>query len=170
LVAGERLGVYVAENNGFRLPQSGDTPIIMVGAGTGIAPYRAFLQAREAAGAGGDGWLIYGNRHFHRDFLYQADWLNYRKAGLLKRISLAFSRDGKERTYVQARLYEERAELYRWLRQGAHLYVCGGVAMEQGVRQALQAIAQDQGGLDEAAAIEYIESLREQGRYQRDVY
>lgn len=170
IAAGDRLGIYVAENNGFRLPQAGDIPIIMVGAGTGIAPYRAFLQAREAAGAGGDGWLIYGNRHFHRDFLYQADWLKHRKAGRLKRISLAFSRDEKKRSYVQARLYEERAELYRWLQRGAHLYVCGGVAMEQGVRQALQGIARDQGGYDDEAAIEYIESLREQGRYQRDVY
>ncbi|MES9993821.1 MAG: flavodoxin domain-containing protein [Candidatus Thiodiazotropha sp.] len=167
---GDRLGLYLAENPGFRLPESADTSIIMVGAGTGIAPYRAFLQEREATGATGAGWLIFGNRHFHRDFLYQTDWLNYRKAGLLERISLAFSRDDAERTYVQARLYEERAELFRWLQEGAHLYVCGGVAMEQGVRQALQGVAQDQGGLDEEAAIEYIESLREQGRYQRDVY
>jgi sulfite reductase (NADPH) flavoprotein alpha-component len=167
---GDTLHVYVAENPGFRLPKGGDTPIVMVGAGTGIAPYRAFLQAREAAGSSGRNWLVFGNRHFHRDFLYQTDWLNYRREGLLDRISLAFSRDADERTYVQARLYEEGAELYRWLQEGAHIYVCGGLEMEKAVRQSLQGIAQHQGGFDEDAAAEYIEFLREQGRYQRDVY
>lgn len=167
---GEPLGVYVVKNPSFKLPQATDRPIIMVGAGTGIAPYRAFLQEREALGSTGRNWLVLGNRHFHRDFLYQTDWLNYRKSGLLNRISLAFSRDERERTYVQARLYEERAELYHWLQEGAHLYVCGSLEMEKGVHHSLIAIAQDQGGLDEASAIEYIESLREQGRYQRDVY
>jgi sulfite reductase (NADPH) flavoprotein alpha-component len=170
IAEGERLGVYVVENPSFKLPQSSDTPIIMVGAGTGVAPYRAFLQEREALGAAGKSWLVFGNRHFHRDFLYQTDWLTYRKAGLLDRISLAFSRDEGERTYVQAKLYEERAELFRWLQEGAHLYICGGVEMAQGVHQSLLAIAQEQGGLHEEAAVEYIESLREQGRYQRDVY
>jgi sulfite reductase (NADPH) flavoprotein alpha-component len=167
---GDPLGVYVVENPSFKLPQSTDTPIIMVGAGTGIAPYRAFLQQREAQSATGKNWLVFGNRHFHRDFLYQTDWLNYRHRGLLNRISLAFSRDGGERIYVHSRLYEERAELYRWLQEGAHLYVCGGVEMAEGVHQSLLAIAQDQGGLQHQAAVEFIESLREQGRYQRDVY
>jgi sulfite reductase (NADPH) flavoprotein alpha-component len=170
IVEGDRLGVYVAENPGFKLPRLTDSPVIMVGAGTGIAPYRAFLQEREALGASGHNWLVFGNRHFHRDFLYQTDWLNYRKQGLLKRISLAFSRDERVRTYVQTRLYEERVELYRWLEEGAYLYVCGAVEMEREVRLTLQTIAQDQGGLDEEAAAEYIDSLRQQGRYQRDVY
>jgi sulfite reductase (NADPH) flavoprotein alpha-component len=167
---GDSLAVYVVENACFKLPQSPDTPIIMIGAGTGIAPYRAFLQEREARGAAGKSWLLFGNRHFHRDFLYQTDWLNYRKTGLLERISLAFSRDEGEHAYVQTRLYEERAEVYRWLQEGAQLYVCGGVEMAHGVHQSLLAIAQDQGGLQEESAVEYIESLREQGRYQRDVY
>jgi sulfite reductase (NADPH) flavoprotein alpha-component len=170
IAEGERLGVYVAENSGFRMPEAGDTPIIMVGAGTGIAPYRAFLQEREAQGASGANWLVFGNRHFHRDFLYQTDWLNYRKQGLLNRINLAFSRDEGDGNYVQSRLSEEGAELYHWLQEGAHLYVCGGIAMEQAVRQSLQGIVQAQGGLDQTAADEYIESLRQQGRYQRDVY
>jgi sulfite reductase (NADPH) flavoprotein alpha-component len=170
IAEGDRLGVYVVENPSFKLPLSSDAPVIMVGAGTGIAPYRAFLQEREVLGAAGKNWLVFGNRHFHRDFLYQSDWLNYRKAGLLARISLAFSRDYGERAYVQAKLYEERAELFRWLQAGAHLYVCGGVEMAQGVHQSLLAMVQDQGGLQEEAAVEYIESLREQGRYQRDVY
>ncbi|MES9975569.1 MAG: assimilatory sulfite reductase (NADPH) flavoprotein subunit [Candidatus Thiodiazotropha sp.] len=167
---GDALGVYVVENPAFRLPASADSPIIMIGAGTGIAPYRAFLQEREALGSAGGSWLVFGNRHFQRDFLYQTDWLAYRKAGLLNRITTAFSRDEGARTYVQARLYEERAELYRWLQEGAHLYVCGGVEMAQGVHQSLLAIVQDQGGLAEQAAVEYTETLREQGRYQRDVY
>ncbi|MCG8015544.1 MAG: flavodoxin domain-containing protein [Candidatus Thiodiazotropha sp. 'RUGA'] len=166
----DRLGVYVVENPSFRLPTSPGTPMIMVGAGTGIAPYRAFLQQQESLGVHGRNWLVFGNRHFHRDFLYQTDWLNYRKSGLLERISLAFSRDNQERTYVQARLYEEGAELYHWLQEGAHLYVCGGVEMERGVYQSLLAIAQTHGGKDEASAAEYIESLRIQGRYQRDIY
>ncbi|MCG7965739.1 MAG: flavodoxin domain-containing protein [Candidatus Thiodiazotropha taylori] len=166
----DRVGVYVVENPSFRLPTSPGTPMIMVGAGTGIAPYRAFLQQQERLGVHGRNWLVFGNRHFHRDFLYQTDWLNYRKSGLLERISLAFSRDNQERTYVQARLYEEGAELYHWLQEGAHIYVCGGVEMERGVYQSLLAIAQTHGGHDDASAAEYIESLRIQGRYQRDVY
>jgi sulfite reductase (NADPH) flavoprotein alpha-component len=166
---GARLGVYVVNNPSFKLPET-DTPVIMVGAGTGIAPYRAFLQEREALNSSSQNWLVFGNRHFHRDFLYQTDWLSYRKSGLLNRISLAFSRDNSARTYVQAKLYEERRELYHWLEEGAHLYVCGGIEMEQGVHRSLIAIAQDQGGLDEESAAEYIDSLREQGRYQRDVY
>ncbi|MES9831750.1 MAG: assimilatory sulfite reductase (NADPH) flavoprotein subunit [Candidatus Thiodiazotropha sp. DIVDIV] len=167
---GDSLGVYVVKNPSFKLPEATDTPIIMVGAGTGIAPYRAFLQEREALNSSGKNWLVFGNRHFHRDFLYQTDWLNYRKSSLLNRISLAFSQDARERTYVQAKLYEERTELYHWLQEGAHLYVCGGVEMEKGVHHSLIAIAQDQGGLDEESAAEYIDSLRVQGRYQRDVY
>jgi sulfite reductase (NADPH) flavoprotein alpha-component len=170
LAEGERLGIYLAENGSFRLPSSAQTPIVMIGAGTGIAPFRAFLQEREAQGAAGRNWLVFGNRHFHRDFLYQKEWIDYRKAGLLQRISLAFSRDGDERTYVQSRLHEEGAELYRWLREGAHLYVCGGIEMEQAVRQSLQEIIQVQGGLDEEGAIAYVEALRDQGRYQKDVY
>ncbi len=170
ITEGDRLGVYVAENPGFRLPKVGDRPVIMVAAGTGIAPYRAFLQEREVLGGSGRNWLVFGNRHFHRDFLYQTEWLDYRKRGLLHRINLAFSRDEGDRSYVQARLYEEGAELYRWLQDGAHLYVCGGIAMEQAVRQSLLGIAQAQGGHDEASAQAFIESLREQGRYQRDVY
>jgi sulfite reductase (NADPH) flavoprotein alpha-component len=170
IAEGERVGIYVVENPNFKLPATPDTPIIMVGAGTGVAPYRAFLQQREAENSLGRNWLVFGNRHFHRDFLYQADWLNYRKTGLLNRISVAFSRDGDERTYVQTRLYEERSALYQWLQEGAHLYVCGGVAMEQGVYQSLLAITQEMGGHNEQSAVEFIESLRIQGRYQRDVY
>ncbi|MCU7906468.1 MAG: assimilatory sulfite reductase (NADPH) flavoprotein subunit [Candidatus Thiodiazotropha sp. (ex Epidulcina cf. delphinae)] len=167
---GESLAIYVADNPSFRLPKNADTPIIMIGAGTGIAPYRAFLQEREARGAKGRNWLVYGNRNFHRDFLYQTDWLKYRKAGLLGRFSLAFSRDSEERLYVQHRLLEEGAEVYRWLQDGAYFYVCGGVSMERSVYHSLKAIVQTHGGLGSDAACEFIEALRSQGRYLRDVY
>ena len=167
---GENLNVYVAENSGFRLPKDGDAPIVMIGAGTGIAPYRAFLQEREAQASQGRNWLVFGNRHFHRDFLYQTDWLKYRNAGLLNRISVAFSRDNREPVYVQHRLLDEGKELYAWLQAGAHLYVCGGLNMERGVYQSLQQIFRVHGGADEESAIEQIEALRTQGRYQRDVY
>ena len=168
--AGDAVDIYIVENRGFRLPQDQDAPIIMVGAGTGIAPFRAFLQERELQTGGGRNWLMFGNRHFHRDFLYQTDWLRYRKTGLLNRASVAFSRDGEPGTYVQNRLMEEGAEVYRWLQDGAHLYVCGGIEMEKAVQQTILKIARDQGGLNQETAVEYIEDLRTQGRYQRDVY
>lgn len=170
LSAGDALPVYVAENKGFRLPHDPRTPVIMVGAGTGIAPFRAFLQQREADEVSGKQWLVFGNRHFHRDFLYQSDWLAHRKAGRLDRISLAFSRDSDERPYVQQRLREEGAELYRWLNDGAHLYVCGGLAMEKAVHASLAEIAKVQGGLKDDAAAAFVDELRGQGRYLKDVY
>lgn len=167
---GGPLDIYVSENHNFRLPADGDTPIIMIGAGTGIAPYRAFLQQRAAQGDGGENWLIFGNRHFHRDFLYQTEWLAQRRAGVLKRATLAFSRDAKGGAYVQDRLLEQGKELYRWLQEGARIYVCGGRAMEAGVRDALATVAQAEGALNPEASAEYVENLRAEGRYLRDVY
>lgn len=167
---GAQLQLYIVENQSFHLPQDGATPIIMIGAGTGVAPFRAFLQQRASEGASGKNWLIFGNRHFHRDFLYQNEWLAQRKAGLLNRATVAFSRDGNRGCYVQDRLLEQGAELYRWLQEGAALYVCGGSAMERGVREALTLIAQSEGGLEAEAAGDYVESLRSTGRYLRDVY
>jgi sulfite reductase (NADPH) flavoprotein alpha-component len=172
----ERLGVdatasvYLVENPAFRLPEDGETPVIMVGAGTGIAPYRAFLQQRAADGATGRNWLVFGNRNFRRDFLYQLDWQAWRKAGLVHRVSLAFSRDRAERVYVQQRLCAQAAELYRWLAEGAHLYVCGSTAMGQAVHQALLEVAAGGGGLDEEAASTFVDGLRGAGRYHRDLY
>jgi sulfite reductase (NADPH) flavoprotein alpha-component len=163
-------GVYLAENSQFRLPEDHSTPIIMIGAGTGIAPYRAFLQQRQADAASGKNWLIFGNRHFRRDFLYQQDWINLRKAGVLNRVSLAFSRDTTTRAYIQHRLLEDGAEIYQWLQQGARLYVCGGMAMEQAVQQAINEIAVRYGAADAHKAETFIENLRAQGRYLRDVY
>ncbi len=163
-------GVYVVDNPGFRLPADGETPIIMIGAGTGIAPYRAFLQQRVAEGASGRNWLIFGNRHFHRDFLYQLDWQGWRKGGQLHRVDLAFSRDGIERVYVQHRLREQATELYGWLEAGAHLYVCGATAMGQAVHAALLEVVARIGGLDAEGAGDFIDGLINQGRYHRDLY
>ncbi len=170
LAAGDDLECYVLENPGFCLPADGDMPIILVGAGTGIAPFRAFVQQRAAAGDRGRNWLVFGNRHFQRDFLYQADWLRLRKAGVLHRFSPAFSRDTVQRVYVQDRLRAEGAELWRWLDAGARIYCCGATAMESAVREALVTIARDHGGLSADGALAFVETLRADGRYLRDTY
>jgi sulfite reductase (NADPH) flavoprotein alpha-component len=168
--SGDEIPVYIAGNPAFSLPDDGDTPLILIGTGSGIAPYRAFLQEREAAGANGPVWLVFGNRHFHRDFLYQSDWLKYRKAGLLERVSLAFSRDTNAPAYVQDRLAEEGAELFRWLQEGARIYVCGCLAMEKGVSEALHGIIAQHGGMSAVSATQYVEDLHAGKRYLRDVY
>lgn len=168
--AGDTLRIYVAENDQFRLPENNQTPIIMIGAGTGIAPFRAFMQQRQAENATGENWLIFGNRHFHRDFLYQLEWQKYRAAGLLNRISLAFSRDHQSKVYVQDRLFEEADELYRWIDKGAQLYVCGSSELDAAVHQALIDIVQQQNEWDAAQAEQFVNNLRAAGRYLRDVY
>ncbi|WP_241086274.1 assimilatory sulfite reductase (NADPH) flavoprotein subunit [Candidatus Vondammii sp. HM_W22] len=170
LAEGDLLDIYVAENSSFRLPDNGDTPIIMIGAGTGIAPYRGFLQQRQAQGDQGRNWLIFGNRHFQRDFLYQLDWQSYHGSGVLARVTPAFSRDDHHSAYVQDRIVEFGEELYRWLEEGGQLYVCGGKAMDEAVSQAVTQIVHGYGALNEEAAAAYIDNLRSQGRYQRDVY
>jgi sulfite reductase (NADPH) flavoprotein alpha-component len=164
------LDIYVVENPAFRLPKDGNVPLILIGAGTGIAPYRAFLQQRAANGDRGRNWLIFGNRHFHRDFLYQLDWQAYRKGGLLDRVSLAFSRDGKDKRYVQHRLQEEGTEILRWLNDGAHVYVCGSTRMGQEVQGALVDLIGRGAGLDVEVAAEFLDNLRQEGRYRRDLY
>ncbi len=166
----EPVSVYVSENPAFRLPADGQTPIIMIGAGTGVAPYRAFLQQRAIHGDSGRNWLIFGSRHFHRDFLYQLDWQAQRQDGRLARVSLAFSRDDSAKVYVQHRLRDEGRELYRWLAEGAHLYTCGGTAMGQAVHQALLEVIAAEGELTAEAATEYVDNLRQEGRLHRDLY
>lgn len=165
------LPVYLHRNEGFRLPADPATPIVMIGAGTGVAPYRGFLAEREARAATGRNWLVFGNRSFEHDFLYQSEWLAWRRSGLLTRIDVAFSRDQPEKVYVQHRLREHGAELWRWLRDGAHLYVCGDAArMAPDVERALLDIAMTHGGLDEEAAREHLRQLQRERRYQKDVY
>jgi len=164
------ISVYVAENTQFRLPENGDTDIILIGAGTGIAPYRAFLQQREAEGARGKNWLVFGNRQFREDFLYQQDWINFRKTGFLERTSLAFSRDSLTRTYVQDKLREDGEILYQWLERGARIYVCGSIKMEKAVHQSIAEIITQYGAEKDQDAETYIANLRSQNRYLKDVY
>jgi sulfite reductase (NADPH) flavoprotein alpha-component len=167
---GDHAGVYVEPNERFRLPAD-DAPIIMVGPGTGVAPFRAFLQARDARGARGRNWLLCGDRNFATDFLYQSEWLRYRKQGLLTRLDVAFSRDQDEKRYVQHRLLEAAQELYAWLQDGAHFYVCGdATAMAPDVDRALRQVIALAGGRDDDGVEEYLAELRRAGRYQRDVY
>ena len=143
----------------------------MIGAGTGIAPFRAFMQQREAQGDTGRNWLIFGNQRFTDDFLYQAEWLQYRKSGLLTRADLAWSRQGKEKVYVQHRLAQAGADVWQWLQEGAHLYVCGDAnRMARDVERALKEIVMTHGGMSEDDADDYLNDLREDRRYQRDVY
>ena len=164
------LPVYVQENPRFRLPE-GDVPIIMIGAGTGVAPYRAFLQEREAQGAKGRSWLFFGERNFDSDFLYQTEWQAFLKDGVLSRMNVAFSRDGASKIYVQHRLMEEARDIYAWLEEGAHLYVCGdGARLAPDVQRTLLQIIGQEGGLGKAAAGDYLGALQESRRYQIDVY
>ena len=171
LRVGERLEVYVKPNRNFRLPEDPDRPILMIGPGTGVAPYRAFLQQRQAAGAAGRNWLFFGERSFTHDFLYQLEWQDWLKDGLLTRLDVAFSRDQPEKIYVQHRMWQRRAELFAWLEDGAHLYVCGDEkAMAKDVHATLAAIVADQSGRAPEVAQAYLADLKKQRRYQRDVY
>ena len=163
--------IFIEPNENFRLPTDGDVPIIMVGAGTGVAPYRAFVQHRREHGHDGKNWLIFGDRNVSSDFLYQLEWLRYRKDGLLTQLDVAFSRDQSAKEYVQDRLRENGSQVYSWLEEGAHLYVCGDANHMAGdVHEALQSILQQHGGLNDEQVHEYISALKQQQRYQRDVY
>ncbi|WP_162518994.1 assimilatory sulfite reductase (NADPH) flavoprotein subunit [Aeromonas dhakensis] len=171
LIEDGEVRVFVEHNDNFRLPQNPDTPVIMVGPGTGIAPFRAFLQEREAQGAEGKNWLFFGNPHFTQDFLYQVEWQRYVKSGLLSKISLAFSRDQANKIYVQDRLREAGLELYQWLEAGAHFYVCGDANhMAKDVQEALLDVIAEHGHKSREEAEEYLSELRRAKRYQRDVY
>ena len=163
--------VFVEENPRFRLPENPDTPVIMIGTGTGVAPFRAFMQQRAANGDSGKNWLIFGNQYFTQDFLYQTEWQGWAKDGLLNKYDFAWSRDQEEKIYVQHKIREEAAELWQWLQQGAHIYVCGDASrMAKDVEQALLDTIAEQGGLSADDADEYLDNLRQEGRYQRDVY
>ena len=169
--AGDRLKVFLRPNQHFRLPADGDRPIVMIGPGTGMAPFRGFLQEREAVGAGGRNWLLFGHRNYTHDFLYQLELQDWRKSGLLTRLDVAFSRDQPEKRYVQHALWDARSDLYAWLRDGAALYVCGDAnAMAKDVHATLIHILADQGRQDAAAAKAELDAIRRDGRYLRDVY
>ena len=167
----DNVKVKVRTNNQFRLPANGDVPIIMVGAGTGVAPFRSFTQHRAALGAKGKNWLIYGDRNFTTDFLYQAEWLKHKKNGLLSRLDVAFSRDQEEKRYVQHRMKRNGKELYRWITEGAHFYVCGDMKkMARDVKNTFLDIIQIEGNLSREESENFMKKLRKEGRYQEDVY
>ena len=167
---GATVPVYVQENPHFRLPGD-DVPIIMVGPGTGVAPFRAFLQEREARAAGGKSWLFFGERNFRSDFLYQVEWQQWLDDGVLSQLDVAFSRDAGAKTYVQHRMHERSRDLFAWLEEGAHFYVCGDEkAMARDVHEALLQIIEREGGLSRDGAEEYVRVLSSEHRYQRDVY
>ena len=171
LEEGQRVRVFVEHNDNFRLPQSDDTPVIMIGPGTGVAPFRAFMQEREARDANGDNWMFFGDQTFTQDFLYQVEWQNYLKSGLLTRMDVAFSRDQAEKVYVQDRLKEQASDVFAWLERGAHLYICGDAnRMAKDVHQTLVEIIQEHGKLSAEQAEDYLKSLRSNKRYQKDVY
>jgi sulfite reductase (NADPH) flavoprotein alpha-component len=170
LEEGSVVPVYLQRNTAFRLPES-DRPIIMIGPGTGVAPFRAFVAEREAMGARGRNWLFFGERSFEHDFLYQVDWLGWRKSGLLTRMDVAFSRDQEHKIYVQHRLQERGSEIWSWLQDGAYVYVCGDASrMAADVHAALLQIIEKHGGQSRDDAAEYLQQLQRSRRYQRDVY
>lgn len=163
--------VFIEHNDNFRLPANPETPVIMIGPGTGIAPFRAFMQQRAADGAQGKNWLFFGNPHFTEDFLYQVEWQSYVKEGLLTRTDLAWSRDQQQKVYVQDKLREQGAELWRWINDGAHIYVCGDAnRMAKDVEHTLLEVIAEYGAMDAEAADEFLSELRVERRYQRDVY
>ena len=171
LKEGEEVLIYVESNDNFRLPADPTTPVIMIGPGTGIAPFRAFMQERAAQEAAGDNWLFFGNPHFTEDFLYQTEWQDLLDAGVLTRIDLAFSRDQKEKLYIQHRIAEQAQELWNWLQRGAQIYVCGDESrMARDTHHALLAVVGEKGGYSTEEAEAYLVQLRKDGRYLKDVY
>jgi sulfite reductase (NADPH) flavoprotein alpha-component len=171
LQPGDTLPVYIHHNPNFKLPSDPDTPVIMIGPGTGVAPFRAFLAEREEIGAKGKTWLFYGDQHFQTDFLYQLDWQNWLKNGVLTKMDVAFSRDTPEKIYVQHRMLEKSKELYSWLQEGAHVYICGDEKhMAHDVHATLAAILVQEGGMSEEQALAYLSDMQREKRYQRDVY
>ena len=171
LEEGGNVKVFVEHNDNFRLPQNSQTPIIMIGPGTGVAPFRAFMQEREANEATGDNWMFFGDQTFTQDFLYQVEWQNYLKSGLVTKLDVAFSRDQKEKIYVQDRIKENSADVYEWLQRGAHLYICGDAnRMAKDVHETLVEVVATQGNKTTEQAEEYLKELRINKRYQKDVY
>ncbi|CAN5174829.1 hypothetical protein BH20VER2_BH20VER2_00050 [soil metagenome] len=155
----------------FRLPESADTPIIMVGPGTGIAPFRAFLQERKATGATGRAWLFFGSQREKCDYFYQDEFDQLQSEGFLTKMSCAFSRDQEHKIYVQHRMLENGPELWKWLEAGAHFFVCGDAKrMAKDVDAALHKTIQEQGAMDAERASEYVEKMKQEKRYKRDVY
>ena len=168
---GTTAGVYFHHNKNFKLPKDGSLPVIMIGPGTGIAPFRAFIEERAATGATGKNWLFFGDQHEASDFLYKSEWDAYLESGALSKLDLAFSRDQAEKIYVQDRMRENAAEIWEWISAGGYFYVCGDASrMAKDVNKALIDIAAEHGGMDEKEAAAYIKQMQKEKRYGRDVY
>ena len=164
------LPIFVAESH-FGLPADDNVPVIMVGPGTGVAPFRSFVMDRATRGAKGPNWLFFGDQRKEHDFLYADEWAAYLASGALTRLDTAFSRDQAAKVYVQDRMRENAAELWKWLQQGAYFYVCGDAKrMAKDVDAALHALVAEQGGMTPEAAVEWVKQFKKDGRYQRDVY
>ncbi|WP_260285030.1 assimilatory sulfite reductase (NADPH) flavoprotein subunit [Peribacillus aracenensis] len=171
LQPGDMLPVYIQHNQNFKQPKNPDTPIIMIGPGTGIAPFRSFIQDREESEAKGKTWLFFGDQHFVTDFLYQTEWQKWLETGVLTKMDVAFSRDTDEKVYVQNRMREHSGELYEWLQEGAAVYICGDEKnMAHDVHNTLIEIIEKEGNMSHADAQAYLEELQQNKRYQRDVY
>jgi sulfite reductase (NADPH) flavoprotein alpha-component len=171
LQLGDKLSVYIQHNQNFKLPENPDTPIIMVGPGTGIAPFRSFMLEREEIGSEGKSWLFFGDQHFVTDFLYQTEWQKWLKDGVLSKMDVAFSRDTHEKVYVQHRMLEHSKELFKWIQEGAVVYICGDEKkMAHDVHHSLLAIIEREGGMNPKEAEEYLADMQQKKRYQRDVY
>ena len=168
---GDEIKVFVEANNHFKLPVDDNAPVIMIGPGTGVAPFRSFVQERDNRDASGKNWLFFGDRSFTDDFLYQVEWQKYLKSGIVSRIDVAFSRDQKDKIYVQHRLLEHAEQVWQWIQDGAYLYVCGDAGrMAKDVNEALLSIIEKQGGQSREQAEQYLNELRKAKRYQKDVY
>lgn len=166
----DQVPVYIEKNPSFKLPLNG-SKLIMVGAGTGIAPYRAFLQQRETDNKTGGAWLFFGDRRFQSDFLYQIEWQKWLKSNHLEKMDVAFSRDQEEKIYVQHKLLENKEEIFRWLEEGAHFYLCGDMkSMAKDVNKTILEIIKTQGGVSIEKAGEYVKKLKREKRFQQDVY
>lgn len=168
---GDTLPIYIQRNPNFKLPDNPSAPVIMVGPGTGIAPFRSFVEEREEVEADGKSWLFFGDQHFRTDFLYQTEWQQWLEEGSLSKMDVAFSRDNEEKVYVQHRILENSEEVYQWMEAGAFLYVCGDEKrMAHDVHEALVTVLEREGKMTHEAAEAYMLDLQQQKRYQRDVY
>ncbi|MEH7884720.1 assimilatory sulfite reductase (NADPH) flavoprotein subunit [Bacillus sp. JJ1609] len=168
---GDTISVYVQQNENFKIPKDPATPIIMVGPGTGVAPFRAFMQEREETGIEGKSWLFFGDQHFMTDFLYQTEWQRWLKEGVLTKMNVAFSRDQAEKVHVQHRMLENSNELFEWLEEGAAVYICGDEKnMAHDVHNTLVKIIATEGRMTLEQAEAYLADMHQQKRYQRDVY
>lgn len=168
---GDTVKMYLKKNPNFKFPFEEDKKVIMIGPGTGVAPFRSYLEEREELDLKGNTWLFFGEQHFTTDFLYQTDWQNWLAEGYLSKIDLAFSRDTDEKVYVQHRIEENSATFYQWLEEGAAIYVCGDEKyMAKDVHEAIRRVVEKEGNLSEADAETYLTQLKTEKRYQRDVY